>query len=269
MRSLIAGLVFGLAYLCAGLAFGGWLLQRTAFEPERTRELAPIVLDNAAIRGEVVDAIADQAAPAMSMTTTEARAWVASIAGTTAGRELLGDVLHDAHSTLIGERDPPVQITGPQLVEVTRYEAAGAITVQLPDVKTVGVLDSTRQVLDWLVPAAAVGALVFLLISVAVHPARAAVLRGLGFGLLLLALLGVVFGVLLPRFAIPQLSDSPWAEVPRIISDDALPRLLALEIVLVAVGFGLLIAVGIARRRRRWNHPTTRYRYNEERHWSV
>lgn len=269
MRSLIAGLIFGLAYLCASVAFGGWLLQRTAFEPERTRELSAVVLDDDAIRNEVVGSIADETASAMGMTTTEARAWIASIANTEPGRELFGDLIYDAHAKLIGVRDEPVQITGAQLVEVTRYEAAAGVTVELSDIETVGALDTTRRVLDWLVPAAAIGGVLFLLISIAVHPQRAALARGVGFGLLLLAVLGVVFGFLIPQFALPALSESPWADVPRIISDDGLSRLIVVEVVLVVLGFGLLVGVGVSRRRRRWNHPTTRYRYGEEHRWSM
>jgi hypothetical protein len=268
VRSLVAGLIFGLAYLCAGLAFGGWLLQRSAFDPARTQDLAPLVLDRADIRNEVIDAIATETAGQIGMTTTEARAYIANIAKTPGGAELFGQLLHDAHAHLIGQQHQPVVITGEQLVAVTRHEAAGSVTVPL-DVPEVHVLDVIRRVLRWLIPIGAIGAAVFTLLAIIIHPDRLALARGIGFGLLLLALLGVIFGYVVPRFAVPALSDSPWADVPGIIADDGLPLLIALEIVLVVGGLLLLIIAGVVRRRRRWNHPTTRYRSTEERRWSV
>src|SRR4051794_35362833 len=58
VRRTLAGLLFGVAYVCASLAIGGWLLQRTAFSPDRTSSVAKTVLEDQRIRAEVVDLIA-------------------------------------------------------------------------------------------------------------------------------------------------------------------------------------------------------------------
>jgi LPXTG-motif cell wall-anchored protein len=268
MRTWVAGLIFGLAYLCAGATFAGWLLQRTAFDPGRTQRLAPVVLDNKAIREQIVTTIANSTAAQLGMPADQAHDLVAQVATTPGGAALFGQLLHDSHARLIGTQSAKPQITGQELVEVTRHEAAAGVTVTL-DVPKVHLLDLMRRVLRWLLPAVAIGTAVFLLLAIVVHPDRMALARGVGFGLLLLAILGAVFGYLVPRFALPTLSDSPWADVPAIIADDGLPALVAVEVALVIAGLALLGIAGVVRRRRRWNHPTTRYRYSEERRWSV
>ena len=63
VRRTFAGFLFGLAYLCAALCLGGWFLQRTAFSPDRTADTAQAVLQDPEISTEIVDLIADNAAP--------------------------------------------------------------------------------------------------------------------------------------------------------------------------------------------------------------
>jgi len=77
-----------------------------------------------------------------------------------------------------------------------------------------------------------------------------------------------VLGYLIPRFALPALSDSFWADVPARLANDSLPLLIAMVGILGTVGFMLLVGTGLLRRRRRWNAPVSTYRYREERRWN-
>ena len=72
---------------------------------------------------------------------------------------------------------------------------------------------------------------------------------------------------MVPRFALPSLSDNMWADVPARLANDSLPLLVGLAIVLGGGGFMLLVGTGLLKRRRRWNAPVSTYRYREERRW--
>jgi hypothetical protein len=268
------------AYVCASLAIGGWLLQRTAFSPARTSSLAKTVLDDSKIRAEIVDLIAEPAsrqlaaqlpagqAPTPEQIKTTVNGFLSDPSTSAAMSRQMATILHDAHAHLIGEQKAPVQITDTQVRDIIRTEAViGMAPITLP-VPEVGVLSVMRQVLKWLVPISAIAALVLGLLGLTTHPDRPALLRSLGFGLLLLAVLITLLGYVAPRFAVSAINKSPWARVPGKLADDALPLVLALDFVLVGGGVALLLGSGLVRRRRRWSSPVSTYRYREERNWS-
>lgn len=272
VRRTLAGLLFGVAYVCASLAIAGWLLQRTAFSPNRTSSVAKTVLEDPKIRTEIVDLVAHNTAPTLGVTTDQVRTQLNGLLTNpqtaAAMAQEMAKILHDAHAHLIGEQKAPVQITDTQVRDIVRTDAViGMAPITLP-VPEVGALSVARQVLRWLVPIAAVAALVIGLLGLTTHPDRPALLRSLGFGMLLLAVLITLLGYVAPRFAISAIDKSPWARVPGKLADDALPLILALDFVLVGGGAALLVGSGLVRRRRRWSAPVSTYRYREERNWS-
>ena len=272
VRRALAGLLFGVAYVCASLAIGGWLLQRTAFSPDRTSSVATDVLADPQIRAQVVDLVADATAARLGVTTEQVRsqvdALVTSPQTADAMSQEMSKILHDAHAHLIGEQRDPVTITDTEMRDIVRNDVViGLPAVTLP-VPEVGVLSTTRRVLTWLVPVAAIAAGVLGLLGLTTHPDRPALLRSLGFGMLLLAVLITVLGYVVPRFAVSAINKSPWARVPGKLADDALPLVVALDFVLIGGGVALLVGSGLVRRRRRWGAPVNTYRYREERTWS-
>jgi hypothetical protein len=272
VRRTFAGFIFGLAYLCAALSLGGWFLQRTAFSPDRTADTAQAVLQDPKISTEIVDLIADNAAPQLGVAPDEVRATVTGLLDdptTSAAMSAeMAEILRDAHAHLIGAQKAPVQITDTEVRDIVRNDAViGMAPITLP-VPEVSALSVTRQVLHWLVPVAGIAAVVLGLIGLTAHPDRQALLRSLGFGMLLLAVLVTGLGYIVPRFAIPALSDSPWTRIPIELADDALPLVIALAFVCVGAGVVLLLSSGLIRRRRRWSSPVSTYRYHEQRHWS-
>lgn len=267
MRKTFAGLIFGVAYACASLAISGWLLQRSAFDPDRTSDLAPVVLQDNRIKTEITNTIADAAADQRGLDKAATRQTVAAVASTPQGAALLGKVLHDAHARMIGELRGPVRITGTQMVQVVRNEIVGDIpSITLP-VPRVSSLDLIRRILRWTIPFGALFAVGFFVIGFMLHPNRSALINSLGYGLVLLGLLIMVLGYVVPRFALPALSDSMWADVPARLANDSLPLLIGLTIVLGGGGAMLLVGTGLLGRRRRWNAPVSTYRYREERRW--
>ena len=276
MRRTLAGLLFGLAYACASLMLAGFLLQRTALDPDYSAEHADVILQNTAIKDELVGVIAadlaQQAATIApgdpNLTEQALRDRVALVAGTKPGADLMKGVIHDVHAHLIGEQDEPVVISSQQLVDATQNQAmAIAQPIEVP-VPTLGVLEVAASILGWLVPIAALATLALLVLGLAAHPERAALFRSLGLGLLLLGLVAALLGYVVPKFVVPALSDSPWADMPAALADDSLPLLVGLELLLVGVALALLVGTGMMRRRKRWSTPVSTYRYQDERRWS-
>ena len=268
VRRTLAGLLFGFAYLCAAIAVSGYLLQRTAFDPGRTADLADVVLEDPAITSTLSNVIADATSHALGAPDKQAvRDLVAQVAKTPGGAALFADVLHDSHAHLIGEQTEPVQITAQQMVQIVRNEAVGNLPPITLPVPKVAALDVLRRILDLLVPIAAVAAIGLAIVGFSTHPERGVLFRSLGFGLILLAVLVTVLGYLVPRFAVPALSDSAWARVPAQLADDSLSLIIAVDLLLIGGGLALLAGSGMLQRRRRWSSPVSTYRYSEERRW--
>jgi len=268
VRRTLAGLLFGLAYACASLTIAGFLLQRTAFDPDNSADAADVVLGDNAVKQELVIFIADSVAEQLNLDGTQMRDRVGQIADTEPGARLMSSIIHDAHAHLIGEQKEPVTITPQQLFEVTRLEAAlEASPIELP-VPKVTPLEIANHILGWLLPIAAIGTLVFAGIGFTAHPERTALFRSLALGLLLLAVLAALLGYVVPKFLIPALNDSVWAHIPARLADDSLPLLIGLEFLLIGGALAIFAGSGIVRRRRRWSTPVSTYRYNEERRWS-
>lgn len=273
MRRTLAGMLFALASVCASLAISGFWLQRVAFSPSQSSSLATVVLKDSAIKQEIVDVIASgvMASPAGALIGPDeatVRALVTTVANNADGARLLGGVIEDAHARLIGASDEPVTISADDLVLIVRHEAAadvGPITLDVPQVKA---LDVVRQTLTWLVPATAIAALALLALGFLAHPDKLDVIRGLGFGMLVLAALLIVLGYVVPVAVVPALSDNPWVGVAPQLAKDSLPVLAGLALVLAGGGLGCLVGSGVARRNRRWSQPIRMNRYGEGRRWN-
>jgi hypothetical protein len=267
VRRTLGGLIFGLAYVCASLAISGWLLHRSAFDADRTGNLAVVVLKDNRIKTQITNTISDVVASQRGLDQATVRQTVTAVASTPQGAALLSQVLRDAHARLIGELKGPVRITGTQMVQVVRNQVVAdmpSVTLPVPRVSS---LDLIRRVLRWLIPFGALGAVGFFVIGFMLHPNRSALVHSLGYGMVLLALLIAVLGYIVPRFVLPALSDNIWADVPARLANDSLPLLVGLAIVLGGGGLMLLVGTGLLRRRRRWNAPVSTYRYREERQW--
>lgn len=253
--------------MCASLAISGWLLHRSAFDPGRTGDLANVVLQDNRIKTQITNTIADAAAEQRGLDKATTRQTVSAVASTPQGAALLSQVIHDAHARMIGLHNGPVRITGAQMVQVVRNQVVGDIpSITLP-VPRVSSLDLIRRILRWTIPFGALFAVGFFVIGFMLHPNRAAMVRSLGYGMVLLALLTIVLGYIVPRFLLPTLSDNMWADVPARLANDSLPLLIGMVIVLGGGGMMLLVGSRLTGRRRRWNAPVSTYRYREERRW--
>jgi hypothetical protein len=267
-----AGLLFGLAFLCASLCISGFLLQRTAFSPSTSAGSAEDVLGDASIRDQLVHTIAIATTQQMYPDDAAARAHaadvVAQVAALHAGAPLLADVLRDAHAHLIGHDDATVLISPEQLVQITRDERAGELSPVIVPVPRVAALAATDTVLGWLVPIAGIAAVVLFVLCFLARPERGALMRTLGLGFLVLAVLVLTFAWILPRFIPPLLTDNVWARLPSRLADGQLPLTLGATLLLTAAGLAMFVGSARMGRSRRWSQPVSTYRYREERRWS-
>ncbi len=270
VRRTLAGLLFGLAYACASLSIAGFLLQRSAFDPDNSADAADVILGDSELKAELVGFISDSVIGQLDGTVDPAtiRANVAAVADLPEGQKLLATIIHDAHAHMIGDQEGPVQITGPQLVGIVRDERAAVLPTLILPVPKVTPLAIANHTLDWLLPIALIATIAFAFLGFTAHPERGALLRSLALGLLLFALLALILGYLVPKFLVPALSDSVWAHIPARLADDSLPLLIGLELMLVGSALALFAGTGMMQRRRRWSTPVSTYRYNEERRWS-
>ena len=267
MRRTLAGLIFGIAYVCASIAISGWLLQRSAFDPGRTGDLADVVLQDNRIKTQITNTIADAASSQRGLDKAATRQTVSAVASTPQGAKFLSKVVRDSHARMIGQLSGPVRITGDQMVQLVRNQVVADMpSITLP-VPRVSALDTIRRILHWTIPFCLLFAVGFFVIGFMLHPNRAALVHSLGYGMVLLALLIAILGYVVPRFALPAFSDNMWADVPARLANDSLPLLVGLSIVLGGGGMMLLVGHGLLRRRRRWNAPVSTYRYREERRW--
>jgi hypothetical protein len=267
MRRSFAGLLLGLAVACAGLAISGWLLQRSAFNPQRTKDLAGVVLADEELRNQLTETIVNSAAR-LPIERTVLQSNVETVMAVPAGQELVGEILFDAHERLIGRTDEPVQISSPQLVEIIRDQRASTLPALTLSVPTVGVLGVVDDVLKWLVPVSGGVSFVLMALAFVAHPEPGEVTRSVAFGLLFLGALAAVLGYVIPRFVVPLLVSNAWEAIPVRLADDSRNRLIALEAVLVAASLLLMGGSSVTQRRRRFNAPVSTYRYSEERRWS-
>jgi hypothetical protein len=234
-----------LASVALGVAVTGWWVQRTVFAPTSSERLAEIVLDDSAIRAEVVGHITDSVATQLGQDPATLAPVVDAGATTSDGAALLVDVVVDAHARLVGASDDPVVIEPADLAAVLGIEqAAGLSAFELP-VPQIRLLAQIHDALDTLVPAAAITAAVLAALGMLAHPDKRSMLRSIGWGLLAVAVLVGVLGWIVPSRVVPEMSDSAWARAPGDLARDSAGLLAG--IALVAFGVGLLCLLAASR----------------------
>jgi hypothetical protein len=268
MRRGLAGLLFFIAAVCLALAAGGWWLQRVAFETESSGDLAVVVLEDPEIRGQIATIAADAAAETLGVPAADLRTLVDQLAQTTAGADLMRQIVVDSHARLIGLRAEPVQITGQQLVQLVRDERVADLPPVTLPVQEVGALSTTRQALDWAVPIAAIIGGVALLLGLVAHPRKADAVFGIGMFCILAAVAALLLGYVVPAFLFPALTDTTWAAVIPAVAEHWMPFVVVVAAILVTVGVALMIGAAAARRRRSWSAPVAVGRYADQRRWS-
>lgn len=269
-RSLAAVL-----FLVAGVAFsisaGAWWMQRIVFTPDATTSTAEAILADPDIRQEINTIVTAASAPVIGANPTELQAFVESqVLSTHAGASMMAPITEQAHNLIIGNREEPITLTGLQMIDIVRdQKAADVPDVTLP-IPQIGTLDTTRGVIDWIIPiTAAIGALA-LLLGVITRPDRRDVLRGLGeFGLAMAVSL-VVFGYLIPGQMIPAIDNGTWTRAIPQLAQRTVPVMIGAVAIFGLAGAALILASTSGGKRRQFSTPlsVTRYRGGDNPGWS-
>jgi hypothetical protein len=272
MRWSFVGVLVGVAFTCAWLAGGGWLLERTALRPALSGEEAVAVMSADAVRGQFAATITSATAEGMYPGDPNAPARVLAtvdlVLSIPAGAELAAPTLVEIHSRLIGDSEGPVEIDPALLAQLVRDERAGALAPAVIDVPRLGALHATDRLLDLVVPIAAIAAGVLFVLVALTRPDRDVLARTAGLGLLVLALMVVLCRHVLPGYVPQALDDSIWAQVPAVAARAQLFGTALIAGGLAVVGLLLLLLAGRTGRSRRWSTPVNTYRYREQHRWS-
>lgn len=272
MRWSLIGVMVGVAFACAWLALGGWLLDRTVLNPSISGDEAAAVFADQLVRDEFAGVVTTATAGGMHPGDPNAAARVAAtvdlVLTIPEGAEFAAPTLVGIHERLIGAAEGPLLIDPVALAQIVRDERAGGLAPASITVERIAALEITDRVVGTLVPIAAIATAVLLALVALTRPDRDVLARTAGFALLIGALTVVLFRYVVPAFVTPALDDSTWAHVPSLAAQARLRGTLALSALLAVVGGALLFVAGRMGRSRRWSTPVSTYRYREQHRWS-
>jgi hypothetical protein len=248
MRRALAALLMSVASLALGFALTGWWFNHTALNPSTTSSIAKEVLANDDVNDQLVRVITANVqtqltAAGLPLPDETIATIVRQQTHSAAGVTLLSDLVAQAHAKVIGQSTAPVAISTAQLVAMFGTPAATVqpVVIPVPEVKPLSWLHRT---LESTVPMAVTVAIIAGVLSFLVDSDKAASLRGVGIGLLLIAAVLMVLGYVVPVLIVPQLTSSPWvAVVPAVAKEHV--QLLG-GIALLAAGAGMTAFTGAA-----------------------
>lgn len=236
------------------LALSSWWFQRVAFSPTTDSDTTLSILGDEPIRGEIATIIASADAVVLSMSPTALKEFVEGIARIPDGAALMSNFVSSAHAKLIGQYDEAVLITAGEQVTIVRDERVGLMPPITLPVQEVGTLSTINSGAGWLTLGSLALGFLALVIGVILRPERGEGRFALGVALAALAGLLVIFGYLVPLFALPTLSDSTWMGVfPRLANHS---RNMTLAFAVVALAIGALITLSTSRGRERHQRST-------------
>lgn len=245
------------------LAAGGWWMQRIAFTPDGTRDTAAAILEEPDIRLELNSVITYKTAPLIERTTEELSTMLETAVFTSrAGAAEMAPLIRQAHERIIGLRDDEaIQIGGTDLIPIVRDERAAEVEPITLPIQPIGVLKTTRSILGWLIPIAAVIGLLALVLGLVTRPERRDVLRGLGELGLALAVSMIVFGYLIPVQFLTAIDNRTWTHaIPR-LALRTLPVVVGTAAIFAVAGVTLILTSTTNNKRRQWSTPLSVARY--------
>ena len=74
MRRGLAAVLFFVAAVCLAFAAGGWWLQRVAFDPDQSADVAAVVLEDPDIRTQIATVTAEATAPTLGVPVADVQA---------------------------------------------------------------------------------------------------------------------------------------------------------------------------------------------------
>jgi len=263
------------AAVLLALAGGGWWLQRVAFDRSASSEVITAIFEDTALRAEVSVLVAEAASGRLERTPEELAAFISehfpAMTVDRSVRDSLAQIVGDAQAHMIGERAAPARITGQQMVQIVRDQHVFDLPAVVVPGDTVGWLSTARTVFAWLVPIAAIAALIVAVLGMIARPTTADAMFAVGVFCIGAAASVFLLGYAAAAYAIPLLVDEVWANVLPAIAAREAPVIAALALALGVLGFVLVFGVsGLEKRKTKgWSSPVRPARYSsEQRQWS-
>lgn len=267
MRRGLASLIMGLSLVVATASWAGFILSRTALDPGRSEALADTLLDNEAVRGVIVDRLADAVEAQIPPTVPVTRETIELGAELALEDPRIEAVVRDGivrtHQNALAGVDDPIELDASALGLVGRETVVGLrpeldevlppapeISVELPG-SGLSWLGGVKNAVDRFTRISAVLALIGITTALVVASNRAAVLRRVAFWAFGASLfwVAVAYGVpaLLERIAPSSVS------IAAAIIDIFLGAMIRPAMIMAGIGVGLLLLSfawpAIARRR--------------------
>jgi hypothetical protein len=226
-------------------------------------------LDDKEIRNEIITIVSAATSDRLGLPARTIAEFIDPILNSKAGAAVMAEIVSSGHARLIGEREDPLRITGPEMVLIVRDEAVTElppVTIPIGEVPSLSVI---KSILWWTTLAPAIAALLLTGFAIFARPERRDLqlaMTALMFGFAVSAL---IFAIVIPIWGLTALSDTTWIA--------ALSRLAQRTLLLVIPAIILFFALGIAshlttgnrpgRGRNQWTSPISSGRYVSERNW--
>ena len=214
MQRSIASILLLVASVAFGLSAGCWWLQRTVFTPADSPSIAAAVLDQSAIRLEIITVVSARTAGALGTTPdTLANFLDTEVLSKQAGAAELAPFIERAHLRAIGSNDDLIVIVPNELVNIVRNEMAydsPAATIPVP---VIGTLKTARTSTGWaMIISAAIG-LLTLLAGLVLRPYRSELVQAIAELFVATAASLIIIGWAIPAFVIPAIDTSSWTSL--------------------------------------------------------
>ena len=256
------------AFVFLAIAASSFWLSRVAFTPTSDTDTTRAILGDETIRDEIAAVIAGVDGPVLGQSPTELKEYIEQIAVIPAGAAVMSEFVGEAHAMVIGERDEPVQITGPQQVLVVRDERVAVVAPITLPVQEVGTIALVDTVVGWITIISVGLGVIALIAGMIMRPERGEFTLAAGIGLGTFGISVILLGYIVPLALLPAFSDTTWVGVFPRLANHWRTFTIAFGVIAIVVAGLIIFGTSSLRQRRQWSTPLAVGRFREDRSWS-
>jgi hypothetical protein len=269
VRRSLGGLLLLVAGGLFALSISTLWLDRVAFSPSADTDNTFAIIGDEDIRSQIATLVATVDGPTLGMSPNALKITIEGLTGRRAMATEMRFFVAEAHRVVIGDSDGPVEITGPEQVQIVRNEAVALLDpIRLP-VAEVGSLSLIKTITGWTWLVTGGAAIVTMLIGLFLRPERGEFAFAFGLGCAATGVMIVFNGYVVPAAVLPQLSEDVWiAVIPRLAAKDRTFTLIGAFVFLAIGALATFGTTGLRQRRQR-STPLAATRYREQQRWTA